>query len=81
MTEQEAKDRCLKLASESPDRETHSWLPRRGPDDKWVVVKLAIPSPAAQHETNTAQSGNQPGIRDDPRTAMEQNFPPWGASI
>lgn len=81
MTEEQAKERCAELAAASPDRETHSWLPRKGPDGSWAVVKLAIPSPAAQQQTGTSKSGDAPGIKDDPRTALEQNIPPWGIGI
>ena len=80
MTEDEARERVARLTAESPERETHSWIPRQGPDGEWSVVKLAVPSPKVP-ETSTAQSGDDQAAKDDPRTAMEQNFPPWSAGI
>lgn len=80
MTEQEAKDRCKKLGAESPERLTHSWLPRKNPDGQWSVVKLAVPSPKTP-ETITTEASESQSAKDDPRTAMEQSFPPWGAGI
>jgi len=80
MTEQEAKDRCAKLTAESPERETHSWLPRKEAGGEWAVVKLAVPSPKKE-ETTTSQAGDNQGIKDDPRPAMEQNVPPWGMGL
>lgn len=80
MTEREARERVAKLSAESPERETHSWVPREGADGEWSIVKLAIPSPKAQ-ETSTTRSDENQAAKDDPRTAMEQNFPPWSAGI
>lgn len=80
MDEKQAKERCAALAAESPDRETHSWIPREGADGVWSIVKLAVPSPKTP-ETTTTQSGDSQGIKDDPRPAMEQNVPPWGMGM
>ncbi|MGB0121165.1 MAG: hypothetical protein WBP55_09470 [Solirubrobacterales bacterium] len=80
MDEQQAKERCATLEAESPDRETHSWIPREGADGTWSIVKLAVPSPK-KTDTITTQSGDDQGIKDDPRPAMEQNVPPWGMGL
>jgi len=80
MTEQEARERCVKLGAESPERLTHSWLPRKGADGEWSVVKLAVPSPKSP-ETVTTEAADTQSAKDDPRSAMEQSFPPWGVGI
>jgi len=73
MTEQEAKARCAKLTAESPERTTHSWIPREGTDGHWVIVKLGVPSASAA--TGTATAAEPHGIREDPRTPQEQKIP------
>jgi len=80
MTEREARERVARLAAESPERETHSWIPREGPDGVWSIVKLAVPSPKAP-ATSTTQPGQNVAAKDDPRSPLEQNFPPWSATI
>lgn len=80
MTEIEAKKRCAELASTSPERETHSWLPRQAADGRWGVVKLAVPSPASPETSETSAADHQM-IKDDPRPAIHQNFPPWAAGF
>ena len=80
MTEREVKDRCLKLAAESPERTTHSWLPREGADGGWTIVKLGVPSPASPDLVETTASTEQ-RIKEDPRNPFEQNVPPNGAVV
>ena len=78
MTEQEAKDRCAKLTAESPERVTHSWLPKKGAEGEWGIVKVAVPSPATGDTVITTASTEQ-SIKDDPRNIFEKNVPPNGA--
>ncbi|MBK8293583.1 MAG: hypothetical protein IPK93_01970 [Solirubrobacterales bacterium] len=73
MTEREAKARCAMLTAESPERTTHSWIPREGADGSWVIVKLSVPS--ASQATGTATAAEPHGIREDPRTPQEQKIP------
>ncbi|HTU15093.1 MAG TPA: hypothetical protein VMF31_07840 [Solirubrobacterales bacterium] len=80
MNEHEARQRVAELTATSPDRETHSWIPRKGADGEWSIVKLAVPSPKSP-ETVKSKSGDDQAIKDDPRSAMEQSFPPWGVGI
>jgi len=80
MNEQEARERVAKLTAESPERETHSWIPRKGPDGEWSIVKLAVPSPKTV-ETSTTQPGQNQAAKDDPRSPMEQNIPPWSVGF
>ncbi len=80
MTEGEARARCEELASTSPDRETHSWIPRRNGDGGWSVVRLAIP-PSAPPDSTASKSPESRGLRDDPRIALEQNVPPHGIGL
>ncbi|MBK5231652.1 MAG: hypothetical protein JJE13_01530 [Thermoleophilia bacterium] len=80
MTEQEAKERCARLTAESPERVTHSWLPRQGAEGEWTIVKLAVPSPATGDTVTTSASTEQT-IKDDPRSIYEKNVPPNGAAF
>lgn len=80
MNEQEARQRVAELTAASPERATHSWIPRKGPDGEWAILKLAVPSPKSP-ATSTAQSGDTHAAKEDPRSAMEQNFPPWSGII
>lgn len=80
MTEQQARDRCAKLMAESPERVTHSWLPRKGATGEWGIVKLAVPSPASSDTVTTSASTEQ-SIKDDPRSIFEKNVPPNGAAF
>jgi len=81
MTETEARERVARLTAESPERHTHSWLAREGSGGAWSVVKLGVPSPKAQPVTGTTQPGENVAAKDDPRSPLEQNFPPWSATI
>ena len=80
MTEDEARQRCAELSESSPDRETHSFLPRKGSDGEWTVVRLAVPPPRAP-ETTATKPVEPETARDDPRTAFEQNVPPHGVGL
>ena len=73
MTEHEARERCARLAAESPERTTHSWVPRKGADGSWAVVKLGVPSASAASGTFTASETQ--GIKEDPRIPLEQKIP------
>jgi hypothetical protein len=77
MNEEEARERCRELAETSPDRETHSWLPRQEADGQWAVVRLAIP-PARPVEAKASKPTEPQTARDDPRIAFEQNIPNHG---
>ncbi len=80
MTEAEAKNRCEDLSATSPERGTHSWLPRVGENGDWSVVKLAVPSIETQ-KTGKASASTTQAAKDDPRSSLEQRFPPWSAGI
>jgi hypothetical protein len=43
MTRAEAEAECKRLAAESPDRETHRWVPREDGQGNWSVAKVALP--------------------------------------
>lgn len=77
MTESEARERCLKLAAESPERETHSWLAREGEDGSWSVVRLAVPSPGATSSA-TSTGKEEMAVREDPRSSLRTNGGPGG---
>ncbi len=80
MTEQEAKERCARLTAESPERVTHSWLPRKGSAGEWGIVKIAVPSPA-KSDTVTTSASTEQSIKNDPRNISDKNVPPNGAAF
>ena len=75
MTKAEAQAECRRLADGHPDRKTHQWLPRRGSDEEWTVVKIGLaPSGVGLvPETRAAAKPEQP---DDPRSAAFRNLGP-----
>ncbi len=77
MNEAEARERCVKLAEESPDRETHSWVARKGEGGSWSVIKLAVPSPGASPSA-TSTGKEEMAVREDPRSPFRSNAGPGG---
>jgi hypothetical protein len=78
MTRAEAEAECSRLATESPDRYTHRWLPREDADGNWFVLRISLPP--SEHETTAETRGDErPATPDDPRPASWQNVPPWAA--
>jgi hypothetical protein len=76
MTEQEAKEKCAKLSAESPERTTHSWVPRKGDDGQWSIAKLAVPTPGSlKFKTKTEEDVQ--AIQEDPRTSTIKNIGGW----
>jgi hypothetical protein len=68
MDEQEAKERCAKLAREHPDRETHRWAPIQSKDGNWAIARINLPPPKPTGtETRVTKSD-----AEDPR-----QLPPW----
>ncbi len=80
MDEAQAKARCEELAATSPERSTHSWVPKKQPDGSWAVVKLAVPTPQPVKEVKTVSTGDEAG-QEDPRNHMEKSFPPYGIGM
>ena len=68
MTREEAQAEVRRLTAEHPDRATHSWLPRKGADGGWTVVKLGVASKAPVGTTQ--ESKPRPPQADDPRPAL-----------
>jgi hypothetical protein len=75
MTRDEAERACAKLAAESPDRETHRFLPREDETGDWSVVKVNLPpgTGATGTATEAKPRPEQPG---DPRDGKPN--PNWG---
>ena len=78
MTRAEAEVECKRLAAESPDRATHRWVPRDDGDGNWSVARIALP-PSTEPTGTEVTADERPATADDPRTASEQNVPPWAA--
>lgn len=78
MTRAEAEAECRRLIAQSPDRETHRWVPREGEGGEWAVARIALP-PTTEPSAAEIRGDERPPTPDDPRTASEQNVPPWAA--
>jgi hypothetical protein len=78
MTRAEAAAECRRLSVESPDRETHRWVPRDDGDGNWSVLRIGLP-PNPQPTTTETRADERPATADDPRPATWQNVPPWAA--
>jgi hypothetical protein len=72
MTRAEAEAECRRLTIESPERETHRWVPRDQGDGEWSVVKIAL-RPATEPESTTRRADERPPMPADPRP----DVPPW----
>ncbi len=75
MTREEAEQRCTELAAESPERDTHRWIPREEPDGSWSVVKIALP-PVGDLTAET-RAAERPDTPPDPRP----DVPPHAAGF
>jgi hypothetical protein len=76
MTRAEAEERARTLQAEDPDRDTHRFVARPGPDGDWQVVKFALPANLRQGKlTPTIEARPRPSHADDPRTGNEQRMP------
>lgn len=75
MSEAQARELCTRLAEEHPDRDTHSWRPRREADGSWSVVKISLPSGPGERTPET-RAEERPATADDPRTSAMQNLGP-----
>jgi hypothetical protein len=72
MTRAEAEAECRRLAAESPERETHRWVPREGENGEWSVVRIALP-PSADPSGTETRGDERPPTPGDPRP----DVPPW----
>jgi hypothetical protein len=78
MTRTEAEAEIRRLEAESPDRDTHRWVPRDDGDGSWSVVRIGLP-PASKATGTETRGDERPATPDDPRPAIFQNIPPWAA--
>jgi len=76
MTKEAARERCAHLAATHVDRNTHQWLPRRGPDGGWQVVKVGL-TPPEENLTTEQHADPDPSSADDPRTPYQRNVGEW----
>ena len=78
MTRAEAEAESTRLAAESPDHDTHRWIPRDDGDGHWSVVKIGLP-PATEPSGTEVVADERPATADDPRPASWHTVPPWAA--
>jgi hypothetical protein len=76
MTRAEAEERARTLQAEDPQRDTHRFVARPGPDGDWQVVKVALPAGLRNEKlTPTIESRPRPSHPDDPRPGDERRLP------
>jgi hypothetical protein len=79
MTREQAISECGRLARESDDRATHSWLPRELAPGQWAVVRVGLPTQRPLGSLTEAKP--RPAPADDPRPALWRDVGgPYGAA-
>ncbi len=78
MTRAEAEAECERLAEESPERETHRWVPVEQADGAWEVAKIGL-APFDDQLRTEIRADERPPTPDDPRTNGVRDIRPWGA--
>jgi hypothetical protein len=74
----EAEAACERLAAESPDRDTHRWVPTKDEAGDWRVAKIG-PLPPGQRASGTEQrADHEPPAPEDLRSSLGRNNP-YGA--
>jgi hypothetical protein len=67
MIRAEAEAECQRLAAESPERDTHRWVPVEEEDGEWRVAKIGL-APADEEISGTeVRADERPPTPDDPR--------------
>jgi hypothetical protein len=75
MTEVEARALCVERAREHPERQTHRWFAREGPEG-WGVVKVALPEGLEIRPlSESTEARPRPPQAEDPRTAAQRVMP------
>jgi len=69
VTREDAIARAERLNAEHSDRETHAWMPRKGPEDEWEIVKVRMPGRRRDPMKATTEAKPKPSQSDD--------VPPW----
>ena len=78
MTRDEAAAESERLAREHPERETHRFVPREGPDGLWSVAKVGLPPVSEEQFTAETRADEKPSTPDDVRDAHSRNVgSPW----
>jgi hypothetical protein len=77
MTREEAERQCERLAKESPERETHRWVPHQQADGGWTVAKIGLP-PNKLEGTPETRAEEKPPTPDDPRSGTSRDVPGYG---
>jgi hypothetical protein len=75
MTREEADEACKRLAAEHPDRETHTFVPRKAAGGDWEVVKVSLPPRDEAALTAETRAEERPPEGDDPRSRSELGPP------
>jgi len=75
MTREEAQRECERLAEQSPERATHTFMPRQDESGEWSVVKVAL-APLQRPTGTVTESKPRPEQPGDPRVGKPNPF--WG---
>lgn len=79
MTREEAEALRDRYAAEHPDRAKAQWRTTEQADGSWAVVRISLPP--SQETTPELRADERPPTADDPRAAIFQNIPPYGAGF
>lgn len=79
MNRAEAEEICTRYADEHPDRKVAQWRPRQEADGSWSVMRVDLPPSGDLVPEQRADE--RPPTADDPRAAIFQNIPPYGAGF
>lgn len=78
MTHEEAERESDRLAAEHPDRETHRFVPREGPDGQWSVAKIGLPPIPQEPLGSETRADERPPTPGDPRDSYTRDRgTPW----
>ena len=82
MTRAEAEERARTLQAEDPERDTHRFIARPGPNGSWQVVRVEVPQHLRNEKLTPAiEERPRPSHPDDPRTSHEQRVPGTAGGI
>jgi hypothetical protein len=82
VTRFEAEERARALQAEDPERDTHRFIARPGPDGSWQVVKVEVPQHLRNEKlTSTIEARPRPSHADDPRTGHERRVPGFPGGV
>lgn len=75
MTREEAVRECERLAQESPERATHSWMPREDATGVWSVARVNLPPADAGQRVPETRAAARPPSEAPPQSKSPAQYP------